>query len=62
MQPRDLDGLLTRMLEASGPVSDLNFTANKPPQVELHGQLVPVTPIPPSSDSPPSRPRPWRWP
>jgi twitching motility protein PilT len=28
-------------------VSDLNFTANKPPQVELNGQLVPVTTNPP---------------
>ena len=47
MQPHELDRLLTRMLEAYGPVSDLNFTANKPPQVELNGQLVPVTTDPP---------------
>ena len=47
MQPHELDRLLTRMLEAYGSVSDLNFTANKPPQVELNGQLVPVTTDPP---------------
>jgi len=43
MQPHELDRLLTRMLETHGSVSDLNFTANKPPQVERNGQLVPVT-------------------
>ena len=47
MQRNELDRILSRMLEAHGPVSDLNFTAGRPPQVELHGELVPVVTDPP---------------
>jgi twitching motility protein PilT len=47
MQRHELDRILTRMLEAHGPVSDLNFTVGHPPQVEHHGQLVPVEFDPP---------------
>lgn len=47
MQRHELDRILTRMLEAHGPVSDLNFTVGHPPQVEHHGQLVPVDFDPP---------------
>ncbi len=35
------------MLEAHGPVSDLNFSVGHPPQVELHGELLPVVTDPP---------------
>lgn len=47
MQRHELDRILTRMLEAHGPASDLNFTVGRPPQVEFHGQLVPVETDPP---------------
>jgi twitching motility protein PilT len=47
MQRHELDRILTRMLEAHGPVSDLNFTVGHPPQVEHNGQLVPVEFDPP---------------
>jgi len=47
MQRHELDRILSRMLEAHGPVSDLNFTAGRPPQVELHGELLPVVTDPP---------------
>ena len=47
MQRYDLDRVLSRMLEAHGPVSDLNFTVGRPAQVELHGELVPVITDPP---------------
>lgn len=47
MQRHELDRILSRMLEGHGPVSDLNFTAGRPPQVELHGELVPVVTDPP---------------
>jgi len=47
MQRQELDRLLTRMLEAHGPVSDLNFTVGRPPQVEYHGQLMGVEMDPP---------------
>jgi twitching motility protein PilT len=47
MQRHELDRLLTRMLEAYGSVSDLNFSVNHPPQVEFNGQLMPVTTDPP---------------
>ncbi|MBI2454520.1 MAG: PilT/PilU family type 4a pilus ATPase [candidate division NC10 bacterium] len=49
MQRHELDRILTRMLEAQGPVSDLNFTVGRPPQVEHHGELVPVVTDPPLS-------------
>jgi len=42
MQRHELDRILTRMLEAYGSVSDLNFTAGRPPQVEKSGELVSV--------------------
>ncbi len=38
----DMDRLFARMLDAHGPVSDLNFTVGKEPQVEFHGKLTPV--------------------
>ena len=47
MQRHELDRTLTRMLDAHGPVSDLNFTVGRPPQVEHHGELVPVVTDPP---------------
>jgi twitching motility protein PilT len=47
MQRHELDRILSRMLEGHGPVSDLNFTAGRPPQVELHGELVPAATDPP---------------
>jgi twitching motility protein PilT len=47
MQRHELDRLLTRMLEAYGSASDLNFTVGRPPQVEYNGQLTPVTTEPP---------------
>ena len=34
--------LLTAMLRASERVSDLVFSPGRPPQVEIHGQLIPV--------------------
>jgi len=47
MQRHELDRILTRMLEAHGPVSDLNFSVGRPPQVEKHGELLPVASDPP---------------
>jgi len=47
VQRHELDRILTRMLDAHGPVSDLNFTVGRPPQVEHHGELVPVVTDPP---------------
>lgn len=49
MQRHELDRILTRMLDAHGPVSDLNFTVGRPPQVERHGELAPVVTDPPLS-------------
>jgi twitching motility protein PilT len=43
MQKTELDFILGTMLEAHGDVSDLNFTVNKPLQVEASGELIPVT-------------------
>ncbi len=37
-----LDNLLTRMLAAGKDVSDLNLSSNRPPQVEIDGQLLGV--------------------
>jgi twitching motility protein PilT len=39
---RELDYLLTRILDENPRASDINFTVGKPPQVELDGQLKPV--------------------
>jgi twitching motility protein PilT len=36
------DALLTAMLRAAGQVSDLIFSPGRPPQVGVHGQLIPV--------------------
>ena len=39
---KELDRLLTTMIESSAGISDLLFVAGKPPQVEVHGALEPV--------------------
>jgi twitching motility protein PilT len=39
----NLDAILEAMLKVSDRVSDLNFSVGRPPQVEVDGQLVPVT-------------------
>lgn len=36
------EALLSAMLQASPSVSDLIFSPGRPPQVEIHGQLIPV--------------------
>ena len=36
------DALLAAMLRANADVSDLVFSPGRPPQVEVHGQLIPV--------------------
>ena len=36
------DALLTAMLRAAGQVSDLIFSPGRPPQVGVHGQLIPI--------------------
>ncbi|MDY6863751.1 MAG: PilT/PilU family type 4a pilus ATPase [Thermodesulfobacteriota bacterium] len=42
MRKAQTDYILTKMLEAHGDVSDLNFTVEKPLQVESSGELVPI--------------------
>ncbi|MBF0112015.1 MAG: PilT/PilU family type 4a pilus ATPase [Desulfamplus sp.] len=42
MQKREIDHILTKMLESNDNVSDLNLTPGKPLQVETSGVLVPV--------------------
>jgi twitching motility protein PilT len=42
MKKQEIDHILTRMLDAHRNVSDLNWTAGKPLQVESAGLLVPV--------------------
>ena len=42
MKQQELDYILTSMLKAYDNVSDLNFTVDKPCQVEASGQLKPV--------------------
>jgi twitching motility protein PilT len=42
MRQKDLDDLLTRILNEYPQLSDINFTAGKPPQAEVDGQLTPV--------------------
>lgn len=49
MQKNELDFILTTMLESQNDVSDLNFTVDKPLQVESSGELMPVTSEPPIS-------------
>jgi twitching motility protein PilT len=43
MKNFNLDAILEAMLKVSERVSDLNFSVGRPPQVEVDGQLVPVT-------------------
>src|SRR6266496_1533644 len=47
MRRNELDFILNKMLESQQEVSDLNFTVDKPPQVESFGELVPVPLDPP---------------
>ncbi len=47
MKRQQIDHILTAMLESHDNVSDLNFTVEKPLQVESAGQLVPVSLNPP---------------
>src|SRR5262245_59161226 len=47
MRRHELEYILGRMLDHHEEVSDLNFTADKPPQVESFGQLVPIELEPP---------------
>jgi twitching motility protein PilT len=42
MRKVQADYILTKMLEAHGEVSDLNFTVDKPLQIEADGELIPV--------------------
>ncbi|MDM8516119.1 PilT/PilU family type 4a pilus ATPase [Desulfobacterales bacterium HSG16] len=42
MRQKEIDYILTRMLDSHSNVSDLNLTAGRPFQVESSGQLVPV--------------------
>lgn len=47
MQKNELDFILSTMLESQSDVSDLNFTVDKPLQVEASGELLPVECEPP---------------
>jgi twitching motility protein PilT len=47
MRRQELDHILTRMLDSHSSVSDLNFTAGRPLQVESAGELLPVEIKPP---------------
>ena len=47
MRRNELDFILSKMLESQQEVSDLNFTVDKPLQVESFGELVPVPLDPP---------------
>ena len=42
MRRPELDLILTGMLDSQPEVSDLNFTVDRPPQVESYGELKPV--------------------
>ncbi|MGV8074827.1 MAG: type IV pilus twitching motility protein PilT [Syntrophobacteraceae bacterium] len=42
MRRRELDFLLSNLLDENPRISDINFTVGKPPQVEVDGQLRPV--------------------
>jgi twitching motility protein PilT len=42
MRRPELDQILTTMLASQPEVSDLNFTVDRPPQVEAYGELQPV--------------------
>ncbi|MCU1244857.1 MAG: pilus retraction protein PilT, partial [Acidobacteria bacterium] len=43
MKNFNLDAILEAMLKMSDRVSDLNFSVGRAPQVEIDGQLVPVS-------------------
>jgi twitching motility protein PilT len=47
MRRAELDQILTTMLDSQPEVSDLNFTVERPPQVEAYGELKPVVLDPP---------------
>ena len=47
MRRPELDQILTTMLASQPEVSDLNFTVDRPPQVEAYGELKPVVLDPP---------------
>jgi twitching motility protein PilT len=47
MRRPELDQILTTMLDSQPEVSDLNFTVDRPPQVEAYGELQPVVFDPP---------------
>ena len=34
--------LLTAVLQANDQISDLIFSPGRPPQIEIHGQLIPI--------------------
>src|ERR1043165_3438193 len=42
MRRKELDSVLSAMLDSNNDVSDLNVTVDKPLQVETSGELVPV--------------------
>jgi twitching motility protein PilT len=48
MRRPELDQILATMLASQPEVSDLNFTVDRPPQVEAYGELKPVTLDPPT--------------
>ena len=47
MRRPELDQILSTMMASQPEVSDLNFTVDRPPQVEAYGELKPVTLDPP---------------
>jgi twitching motility protein PilT len=47
MRRGEIEKIISDMLDAYPNVSDLNFTVDKPPQVESFGRLLPVTLNPP---------------
>lgn len=47
MKKQEIDHILTKMLDASGNVSDINITVGKPFQVESSGELIGVKIDPP---------------
>ena len=47
MRRPELDQILTTMMASQPEVSDLNFTVDRPPQVEAYGELKPVALDPP---------------
>src|SRR5215469_952079 len=47
MRRPELEQILATMLASQPEVSDLNFTSDRPPQVESYGELKPVALEPP---------------